>query len=405
MKLLGLLVTLAISTSLSAYDMKGKWGLGFDYGAGIPGGTSIIEDSFDESWSGTARVRFHASEKTAWQIEYDHFEFDDKVTGQGSSFGQESISLNYLLGIYKTNSRWYNYVSLGAGASQVKNSGFTAEEDYWRTSFKAGLGVEYFITRYMNLGFGLDYHYTQRVGEGKNFSEIHLINPSVSFTFYFGAVGREDQDKDGISDRSDKCADSPIGAYVDENGCADSQRDSDNDGVSDRDDKCSSTPQTDKVDANGCSTAQKDSDNDGISDRLDKCPNTEAGAKVNSAGCMEKEAVEITLNINFPASKATIDSQYSKELEKVALFLKTYPDTVAEIEGHSDSNGNRDWNVKLSQMRADAVKKYLVEEHGVSANRLTAKGYGPDKPIATNDTAAGRRANRRVVATFRSKSK
>jgi len=76
-------------------------------------------------------------------------------------------------------------------------------------------------------------------------------------------------------------------------------------------------------------------------------------------------------------------------------FLKENPQYVVEIQGHTDSTGPKAWNDTLSQMRADSVKDYLVA-NGVAEGRLTAKGYGSSEPIASNDTAEGRRQNRRV---------
>jgi OOP family OmpA-OmpF porin len=69
-----------------------------------------------------------------------------------------------------------------------------------------------------------------------------------------------------------------------------------------------------------------------------------------------------------------------------------------EISGHTDNVGKRSTNMKLSQQRADAVKAWLVAK-GIDASRMTAKGYGPDKPVAPNTTAEGRAKNRRIDFT------
>jgi OmpA-OmpF porin, OOP family len=84
----------------------------------------------------------------------------------------------------------------------------------------------------------------------------------------------------------------------------------------------------------------------------------------------------------------------------VADFMASYPSANAEIEGHTDNAGAADYNVKLSQDRADAVRQYLISTYHIAASRLTAKGYGPSKPIADNKTKEGRAKNRRVVATL-----
>jgi len=75
--------------------------------------------------------------------------------------------------------------------------------------------------------------------------------------------------------------------------------------------------------------------------------------------------------------------------------MNKYPKVKFNIEGHTDNTGNYDSNKRLSQSRADAVKTYIVNK-GISASRLTAIGYGSDKPVASNKTSAGRQQNRRV---------
>jgi outer membrane protein OmpA-like peptidoglycan-associated protein len=112
------------------------------------------------------------------------------------------------------------------------------------------------------------------------------------------------------------------------------------------------------------------------------------------------QKVEVRMDIGFDTAKDVIAPQYDGELKKVAEFLKSYPTASAEIEGHTDNIGAVDYNRGLSQRRADSVRKALIEKFGIESARLTAKGYGPDRPVAGNDTAAGRAKNRRVVASF-----
>ena len=88
---------------------------------------------------------------------------------------------------------------------------------------------------------------------------------------------------------------------------------------------------------------------------------------------------------------------YAKTTELVT-FMKQYPNTVVTIEGHTDSRGQNDYNQALSQRRVNAVKEILVNEFGVAPNRISTLGYGESQPRASNDTAAGRRLNRRVIA-------
>jgi len=108
------------------------------------------------------------------------------------------------------------------------------------------------------------------------------------------------------------------------------------------------------------------------------------------------EKVCITLKMEFDVNKADIKPKYHNVIGKVADFMKKYPDTTAVIEGHTDNRGSYDLNIKLSERRADNVRNYLVEKFGIAPERITSKGYGYTKPIATNKTAAGRQKNRRI---------
>lgn len=110
------------------------------------------------------------------------------------------------------------------------------------------------------------------------------------------------------------------------------------------------------------------------------------------------EKVCITLKIEFDVNKADIKPKYHNVIGKVAEFMKKYPDTTAVIEGHTDNRGSYELNIKLSERRADAVRNYLIEKFGIAPERLTSKGYGYTKPIASNKTAAGRQKNRRIEA-------
>ncbi len=112
---------------------------------------------------------------------------------------------------------------------------------------------------------------------------------------------------------------------------------------------------------------------------------------------MHKEKVSITLNIDFDTDKADIKPQFHSDLKEIADFFKTYPKTTAVIEEHTDSIGPAEYNLQLSQRRAESVRKYLIEKFDISPDRLAAKGYGEARPISSNDTRQGRQQNRRVV--------
>ena len=107
----------------------------------------------------------------------------------------------------------------------------------------------------------------------------------------------------------------------------------------------------------------------------------------------------ITLNnLEFDIDSTEIRPEYRKDVGRVGNFMKRYPTTTAVIEGHTDSVGNFDYNMKISQKRAQAVVNYLVSHYGIAPSRLTPKGYGSTRPIADNATIEGQQKNRRIEA-------
>ncbi len=137
----------------------------------------------------------------------------------------------------------------------------------------------------------------------------------------------------------------------------------------------------------------KDSDRDGVYDDMDKCPNTPAGAKVDADGC----AVLVDLKINFDTNSAVIKPQYNEKVEAFANYMKDNKNVKATIEAHTDSRASDAYNQKLSERRAASTVQAL-EDLQIDVSRLSSKGYGESQPIATNETAEGRAANRRVQA-------
>ena len=177
--------------------------------------------------------------------------------------------------------------------------------------------------------------------------------------------------------------------------------DRDHDGILDNVDKCPDDPE-DKdgfEDQDGC--PDPDNDKDGVPDAADKCPN-DPGPPDND-GCPKKythivvtqEKIELKQKIFFDTNKATIQPRSFSLLDEIGSVLKSRPTMTVRIEGHTDSRGTRKHNMSLSAARAESVRQHLVGL-GIEPARMDAKGYGPDQPIETNKTEAGREKNRRV---------
>ncbi len=200
--------------------------------------------------------------------------------------------------------------------------------------------------------------------------------------------GCPDMDNDGITDRDDECPN--LKGLASMNGCPDS----DGDGIADKNDDCPNAKGL--ANFKGC----PDTDGDGIKDGDDACPNV-AGVVANK-GCPEvKEEVKQLFSkaltgIQFETGKDIIKKSSFPILDQVVKVMFENPTYKLDIFGHTDNQGDAAKNLDLSQRRANAVEKYLLEK-GVPQDRIVAvKGFGSTAPVADNGTPAGRAQNRRV---------
>jgi outer membrane protein OmpA-like peptidoglycan-associated protein len=179
--------------------------------------------------------------------------------------------------------------------------------------------------------------------------------------------------------------------------------DADRDGVPDAKDACRDDAGPAALD--GC----PDRDGDEIPDRDDRCP-SEPGP-IQNAGCpvaegeplveIESERLSLKDAIHFDTGKASIRPESFRILDEIAKVLKEHPDLGrVRVEGHTDNVGGAAYNKELSERRAAAVVSHLVERGGVARERLEPKGYGFERPVASNATAVGRSRNRRVELTL-----
>jgi OmpA-OmpF porin, OOP family len=231
--------------------------------------------------------------------------------------------------------------------------------------------------------------------------------------------GCPDRDKDGLPDLIDKCPVDPedTDGFQDSDGCSDP--DNDNDGIKDADDQCVDEAEVRNgfQDDDGCPDNVPDSDRDGIPDDKDRCPQApenyngyqdDDGCPDRGNALAEVRADDIVIHdvVNFAKDSDKIIGKKSfLVLDAVAAALVHHPEIFQiEVAGHTDSQGDAAHNRELSKRRATAVAEYL-QTRGVDKRRLTAAGYGPDKSIASNKTAAGRAKNRRVEFTILSSAK
>jgi outer membrane protein OmpA-like peptidoglycan-associated protein len=215
----------------------------------------------------------------------------------------------------------------------------------------------------------------------------------------------QDADGDGIVDDVDQCPDNPEDkdGFEDEDGCPDP--DNDKDTILDSTDKCPLEPEDRDgfEDEDGC--PDPDNDQDRITDNVDQCPNQpeDYDGDADEDGCPDvyksivvtADRIELKQKVYFASGKDRILPRSYALLNEVALALRDNPTLRVRIEGHTDSQGSSRYNEKLSDRRANSVRRYLVDQ-GITGDRMVAVGYGEERPIEDNRTAAGREANRRV---------
>ncbi len=206
-------------------------------------------------------------------------------------------------------------------------------------------------------------------------------------------AGCPDCDGDGVANDKDYCP-TVFGNPLWQ-GCP--YPDQDRDGVADEEDACPEIPGD--ISAKGC----PDFDGDGVGDTKDLCPEV-AGAKDNS-GCprltqAEEEVLQLAQKeVQFETASAILKSESLKTLDQVVQILKDYPHYQLTIRGHTDDRGKATSNQKLSEKRAKACYEYLVK-NGILAERMDYEGLGESEPIGNNNTAEGRKMNRRVEFTL-----
>lgn len=201
-----------------------------------------------------------------------------------------------------------------------------------------------------------------------------------------------DFDKDGVPDNLDKCPNTPEGVTVDSTGCP---LDADKDGVADGIDKCPNTEPGISVDSVGC---PMDTDKDGVADHLDKCPYTLQGVKIDAQGCplnRKEDLNKLKQGIQFQTNSTKFTKNSYGTLNDIVSLLNKFQFANLEVQGHTDNVGSAQKNKELSQARAQAVVDYFIKK-GVDSSRVRAVGFGSEKPIESNGTKKGRKANRRV---------
>ena len=439
------LALVATVGSVQAQDENSKWAIGFGINA-VDIRTPHQFGDFLKDWGGTKDLNILPAVTKLSVARYIGAGFSAEIEGslnkikegfdgysEDKSFWNANLQAKYALRrLFTTESGWFDpYIKVGGGYTAYE-SRFDDKEGGFKAL--AGGGINFWFTDHLGVNLQTGYHH----GFQKNGTDYFQHSAGIVIKF-----GSKDTDKDGIPDNKDACPE--VAGLKEFNGCPDT----DGDGIPDKDDACpqvkglkefNGCPDTDgdgiadKDDAcpevagpkefNGC----PDTDGDGIADKDDKCPDVagpaenggcpwpdtdgdgvldkddlcpEVAGPASNKGCPEpdekeqKQLNQYAKTILFDTGKATIKFQSAEVLNQIINVLKKYPNSRFRIEGHTDSTGKKAKNMILSQNRADAVKVYLIQG-GIDAGRLESQGFGPEKPIASNQNKNGREINRRV---------
>lgn len=351
-------------TSATAFAAQGETRPGPQEGRfylnGAAAWYSPADDVFTNNPIGPAlTVGYGLTDRWAMEIMYSQFDVDYR---QGAVSGSDTTRLGWFDLLYEIrgNTSWQPFVVFGAGRAKA---GRDALGDIKETQANLGVGV----FRRLNDRFSLRGDIRAVYGD-----EEHDIEPfaTLGVSAVLGRLAHAekvvaaplDSDRDGVMDDQDRCPDTVAGANVDQLGC------------------------------------ELDDDRDGVLNSADACPETPARALVDERGCPValEEEVTIDLALNFDTNSADLRPEHATEIQPAVDFLLRYPNAMAVIEGHTDSAGAADYNLKLSERRAGAVRAYLAEQKGIDAERLSSVGYGESRPVTSNETREGRQANRRV---------
>ena len=353
----------------------------------------------------------------------------------GGSFAATSLPDSTTVQVRSLTGRFLVHLPLQGGTSALFGLGYT------RTRYAQGLDLDQEgAGGLVGFRFGLG----PRLGLRVEATADYVAPPGaqsdrewdlalqVGLSMFAGPLGARDSDRDGVPNKEDRCPGTSAGEPVDPTGCP-LAKDADADGVLDGGDRCPGTPRGQRVDLTGCNAdldgdgvanaidrcpatppgtvtdqfgcpppaTPSDSDLDGVPDLRDRCPGTPAGTPVDALGCPTPAVVRdiaprlILHGVTFATGSATLTPGAQSSLRVTASSLLGQPAVRLEVAGYTDDTGSRSVNERLSQARAESVRAFLVSS-GVPSDRLTARGYGPAHPLASNATADGRALNRRV---------
>ncbi len=347
-------ITLALVLSFASVNAQNSaypWALSFDLNAkrynGDLGNNIFATTDFNMQYGVTGYRYINRFLDAGLGLSYGKYTFtnrNNKAQTFSSFITDPNLFLRFKLdngSILKENAKIGPFIKAGIGFNMLKNVSMNPAESYSFLNIPVGAG---FRIKF-NDRFNVSYEATYNLNSSDEYDGLaqdgndKYLNHKVSFVFGMNCNGGEDADKDGVPDKRDRCPGTPEGTAVDFYGCPKI-----------------SNEETDRV-----------------------------------------KLLAKDINFEFDSDKITAESYPA--LDEVVSVLKKHPGARVAVNGHTDNQGDDDYNLGLSQRRAQSVKDYLVSK-GIDTKRVTAKGYGETDPIDSNDTPEGRARNRRVEFLF-----
>ncbi len=454
----GILIVLICNWNLFSQDIEGRYGVGIAASPIKMVGGQVDRSTIDQ-WAGvqfkygiSSRVTLNSSLSYGWVYPRDPEGSHFQATG---NYKTELIPLDLNMTYYfMQQSTVSPFISFGSGLIvwdirhlegniSTFSRGKSLNGSHLDATLSSGLGIEFFLTPDYSFSLSLNYKRILKgnedtIGFGDD-GNNGIAELRFGVSYWFG--GFKDQDKDGIEDKLDQDPLHPedFDGFQDTDGLPDS--DNDNDGISDAKDKAPNHPEDidgyqdkdgvpdpdndgDKIpdvkdkcpnqpedkdefeDSDGC--PDFDNDKDSVPDSMDQCPNwaEDFNGYMDDDGCPDEkpeskpDPIEqgksiLLKGVNFKSGSAWLMPESFLILDDVVKTLTEYPAIEIEIRGYTDDIGNFASNQRLSEQRAYAVRKYLIDK-GVDPQRLKAIGFGEQNPIESNLTPEGRTANRRI---------
>jgi outer membrane protein OmpA-like peptidoglycan-associated protein/opacity protein-like surface antigen len=364
------------ASQAQAFDwFGGRLSIGGGYGRVDPKLPYAFKDTYEDGDMWTAHMKYFLNKNFSVVASYANLE----PHLEGNKL--DSYRLRPIVGSLRYNF-FHNlpfspYLTAGAGYSRNKHEVPNAATTKWEGfTYQGGLGLEFFITEGTSLGAEALYHHFEADGDNRPYrfaSAVGMVN------FYFGAgpslkrTEAELEKQKAEAERARQEAErTRAEALSAQEAAAQAQQ--------------------------GQSDAQKATTEAQARAAQAQVQMQQAQAEVDQI--KQKVASKQIQPITFETGSAQLKDISNDTLNRVAEIAKKYPTLRLRVEGHTDSVGSAGLNQRLSQRRADAVRDYLTGAGAVPADQVTSVGFGPTRPIASNETAEGRSQNRRVEFIF-----